>query len=422
MADQNQNPQNSQNSQTQIPGTFRTLKTDLGEVSPQDRLQQAGNFVQARPALESTPSPTPVVSISTPEKTVASTSTLQTAEKKDVPATEAKPKESYSWSNMSSSQVNIPKTDNNINLSTVSNNSSKSGFSVLDDTIDLPLNNSLNKDININSNENSFNNIPASSDLNINNFNPNQSNTVNPKSNLKPIISGVIVIVLLVLIGGGIYLFNTSRTNNNNTSTNNTSTNNTDQPPTPNPEPNTTPIESPLFANIPKVNVAFVDSEPIRRTITSRLADKKDVLIELNLIKDNTKISLIDTSAAFGLNIPFINDIKQYWFYAYNQEGIYKLTAVIELNEGKQAREIVDNWGNSIPRDLSGFSINLPSRIVNTPNIKNTTIVTDSGKSFNNNYYNYTSPVDSIDVSSYENYILMASSQDSMRYILKQIP
>jgi len=412
MADQNQNPQNINS----LPGNLRTLKTDVEEFnnSPQDRLQQAGNFIQAIPTLESNStinSTTPV----TPSTTAIENKVV---EKKDIPSNEVNSKPNYSWSNMSSSQVNIPKTDNNINLSTVSNNSNKSGFSVLDDTIDLPLNNSLNKDININSNENSFNNIPASSDLNINNLNPNQSNTVKPKSNLKPIISGVIVIVLLVLIGGGIYLFNTSRTNNNNTST----TNNTDQPPTPNPEPSIPPIEeAPLFDNIPKLDVTFVDSEPIRRTISSLLADKKDTLIELNLIKDGNKISLLDISTVFGFNIPFINDIKQYWFYAYNQEGIYKLTAVIQLASDKKAEELVANWGNSIPRDLSGFSINLPSRIVNTPNIKNTTIVTDSGNTFNNYYYNYTSPSDSIDVSSYKNYILMASSQNSMKYILDQI-
>jgi hypothetical protein len=81
----------------------------------------------------------------------------------------------------------------------------------------------------------------------------------------------------------------------------------------------------------------------------------------------------------------------------------------------------VENWSNSIPRDLAGFSINLPSRIVNNPQIKTSTITNNSGKVFNNYYYNYTSPSDSIDVSSYENFILLASSQDSMRYILEQI-
>ena len=61
----------NQNSQNSFPGTIRTLKTDLGidtPTNPQDRLQQAGNFVQARPTLEPTPATTkpPVNAIPTP--------------------------------------------------------------------------------------------------------------------------------------------------------------------------------------------------------------------------------------------------------------------------------------------------------------------------------------------------------------------
>lgn len=445
MSDQNQNSQNS------FPGTIRTLKTDLGidtPTNPQDRLQQAGNFVQARPTLEPTPATTkpPVNAITTPTPAPAPTpiapglnpiSENKTVEKKDIPATEVNPKPTYSWSNMNLAQPSTPKTEFNLNVkqenlnnpiptkSNVSDN--KPGFSVLEDTIDLPLDNKVNTNLN-KSNENQINTNIFNTDqksnktedlnLNIPNF---QDSNVKPKSksSTKSIISIVVVVVLLLLIGGGVYAFNISKNNApSKTTENKTDTNNT---PIPNPE---VVVSNPLFKGIPKIDIAFVDTQPIRQTILSQLADKKDSLIELNLTKDSNKVALTDIADALILTIPtdILSSLKDYWLYGYNQEGIYKLTAVIQLSEDKIAKESVDNWLNSIPRDLSGFSINLPSRIVNVPTIKNTTVINNSGKSFTNNYYNYTSPADSIDVSSYENYILMASSKDSMRYILNQIP
>ena len=411
MSDQNQNSQNS------IPGTLRTLKTDLGidQSNPQDRLQQAGNFVQARPTID-TPDLAP--------------SENQVVEKKDIPVATSTSTPSYSWSNMSSSQPSNSKIDFNLetkkdtpsspSFNTTNNISgNKSGFSVLEDNINIPLE---NKVVNNYNNQTpspevapiAIDSSSQSTKFDINSLELDDEGVSKPKSSLKSIISAVVVVLLLVLIGGGIYLFNTSRTNTNNVTTNN-------QTPEPTPEPQ--PVDTPLLTNIPKVDISFVDSEPIRRTILSRLSDKKDSLIELNLTKDGNKVSLTDVSDALTLTIPanISSELKNYWLYAYNQEGIYKLTAVMQLNEDINTREVVETWGNSIPRDLSGFSINLPSRIVNIATIKTSTITSDNGKSFNNNYYNYTSPADSIDVSNYENYILMASSQDSMRYILNQI-
>jgi hypothetical protein len=122
-----------------------------------------------------------------------------------------------------------------------------------------------------------------------------------------------------------------------------------------------------------------------------------------------------------GITIPSIGTIENYKFYAYNQQGVYKLVAVLGLVEDQEAKTFVENWSSAIPRDLAGFSINLPSRIVNSPEIKKSTITNNSGKVFDNYYYNYTSSTDSIDVSSYENFVLIASSQDSMKYVLEQI-
>lgn len=455
-------PDQNQNSQNPLPGTLRTLKTDLdigGVDNPQDRLQQAGNFIQARPTLDPTPAPAPIP-VSTPAPTpatvppVSTTATIENkvVEKKDIPATEVKPKPSYSWSNMSPAQNNSPKVEFNLDVkkdtpaptsSPVSNPTTistpnpstnkadnKSGFSVLEDTIDLPLDNKVQTDINkpneVKIPSSGFKLEPKTSSQSVE-FNLNGASVqetevaTKPKSSMKSVISIFVVLVLLTLIGGGVYAFNMSRNSMPPKITDNPTDTNTNNTPTPTPEVVTS---NPLFKDISKIDIAFVDTEPIRQTILAQLSEKRDTFIELNLTKDGNKVSLKDVSDALILTIPtdILSSLKDYWLYGYNQEGIYKLTAVIQLNPDKVAKELVDNWANSIPRDLSGFSINLPSRIVNTPAIKSVTITSNSGKSFNNNYYNYTSPADSIDVSSYENYILMASSQDSMRYILNQIP
>ena len=454
MSDQNTQNQNSQNL---ISGTLRTMKKDLdlgGIPNPQDRLQQAGNFVQARPEVDVKSAPTPAIPVNPIPKPISNSIPTLTPtptedkiiDKKDIPATtntlntNSQPKPTYSWSNMNISKPDVTREDfiadtkkdtpNNIPLTSTPNKSdNKSGFSVLEDTIDLPINNT-NKDINtLSANQVNPGKFVAetksanpSTEFNFSELNTQDNSiTANPKtkSSMKSIVSIVVVVVLLILIGGGIYAFNMSR---------NSATKVTENKPVDNtnttPNPASAPKSTPLLTGIPKVDIAFVDTEPIRQTILSQLNSKKDSLIELNLTKDSNKVALTDVADALVLVIPtdILSNLQDYWLYAYSQEGIYKLTAILELNNDKQAKEVVDNWSNSIPRDLSGFSINLASRIVNTPTIKKTVITTNSGKIFDNNYYNYTSPADSIDVSSYENYILMASSKDSMRYILNQIP
>lgn len=454
MADQNTQNQNSQN---QISGTLRTMKTDLdlgSNPNPQDRLQQAGNFVQARPDTDTKPTPVPLVNPVIPTnpipqstQTIPNSTSIVSPDKKDIPTTtnipntNSQPKPAYSWSNMNIAKPDIIKEDfvadtkketpNNI-PTTPNKVDNKSGFSVLEDTIDLPLNNTKPTQTanTLNANKANLGAFVAepktdnmSTEFNLNGLNSQDNNISVPKPKLKSSINTfvpiIIVVILLVLIGGGVYAFNISR-NSNTKVAENKPADNTTTTPTPAPTPKSTP----LLTGIPKVDIAFVDTEPIRQTILSQLSSKKDPLIELNLTKDNNRVSLTDIADVMALVIPtdILSSLQDYWLYAYSQEGIYKLTAILEVNKDKQAKELVDNWSNSIPRDLSGFSINLPSRIVNTPTINKTVITTNSGKSFDNNYYNYTSPADSIDVSSYENYVLMASSQASMRYILNQIP
>lgn len=313
----------------------------------------------------------------------------------------------------------------------------KSGFSVLDDSIDFPLD---NKDIapttipnfNVNKSSTSNPNLEPStliSNLDVNK--PNDQFDINSlnlqddiadskpkKSSVKNLIPFAVVIVLLVLIGGGVYLYFNMSNQGNTTVTTNTDTNvdtdNTDNTTT------TPSFNSPLTVSS-TLDIAFVDSEPIRRTIATLLSDKSDTLIKLNLTKDNNTISLIDMADVLDITIPSIGTIKNYEFYAYNQQGVYKLVAVLGLPSGQDAKSFIDNWANSIPRDLAGFSINLPSRIVNDPQIKKSTVTNSAGNIFENYYYNYTSPTDSVDVSSYENFVLIASSQDSMKYVLEQI-
>jgi hypothetical protein len=440
MADQNQN---------QITGTLRTLKTDLelNKLNPQDRLQQAGNFVQARPETSNNLGALNTADVSLSNITSSPNIPLQESktenQKKDIPTAnpESNPKPNYTWSNMSSPSSPSPAFNpNNVKPTITTQNQQsqpviepKSGFSVLDDSIDLPLD---NKDIapttipNLNVNKSSTPNPnlePSTLISNLDVNKPNEQldiNTLNlqndvtdskpKKSSLKNLISFTVVIVLLVLIGGGVYFYFNISNPVNTTVTTNTDTDNTDDT-TP-----TSSFSSPLTASS-ILDISFVDSEPIRRTIATLLSDKSDTLIKLNLTKDNNAISLIDIADVLGITIPLIGTIENYEFYVYNQQGVYKLVSVLGLPSDQNAKSFIDNWSNSIPRDLAGFSINLPSRIVNDPQIKKSTVTNSAGNIFENYYYNYTSPTDSVDVSSYENFVLIASSQDSMKYVLEQI-
>lgn len=407
MADQNQNT---------IPGTLRTLKTDLdlNNTNPQDRIQQAGNFVQARPDLNSPVTP-PVENTSNK----GNVSVLDIAvTKQDIPqSTDTKPQDpGYSWSNIN---TNTSPTTVDIKKDIATPNSSvakpdiKSGFSALDESVDLPVNDLVKGD------SNTPNTPPTPPLSNIPDFTVPQNDISAPssKSSSKAIITGLVVVVLLGLIGTGIYFYITRST-----VTTPTQTNTTPQPNTPTPPDENLTIK-PLFAGITKSDIAFNDSEPIRKTITTNLNGQKTSFIELNLTKDNKKVSLADMSTAFGIVIPteITDNATEYWLYAYNQEGIYKLNATIQLKAGQNAKTLVDNWSTSIPRDLSAFSLSSPSRIVNKPEVKTSTITNTAGKLFTNYYYNYTSPTDSTDVSSVENYIVVASSQNSMKYLLNQI-
>lgn len=424
MANQDQN-------QNIIPGTLRTLKTDLSSdnLAPQDRLQQAGNFVQARPDLNSSATPLKTVSQdSTPINTSESTN------KQDVPVntnSKQESKSTYSWTN-SNLKVGSPST----------------GFSALDDTIDLPLENNSNQaqtntPPNVNPTLSSIGDTSKSvfpelskddivGDFKTSNINSNTTitdefnfnsdvNEVSPTSKSNGILVAGIVIVLLGLIGGGIYVFNANQPSQKQQA-NTDSTNTTNEAPNPTPSQNDN-TSKPLFSTNTKIDVAFIDSEPIRKTILSNLISQKETLVEMNLTKNGSKISLVDLASVLGINIPptIINNVADYKLYAYNQQGVYKFTATIQLNQDQDAKSLVESWAPSIPRDMAAFSLNVASRIVNTPTIKTSIITSASGIIFNNNYYNYTSPSDSIDVSSSKNYVIMASSQDSMRFLLDQI-
>lgn len=245
-----------------------------------------------------------------------------------------------------------------------------------------------------------------------------QSQSSKKKSSFKGVFSAIILIILVGLIGGGIYLYMNMRS----TTPAPTVSDNDNIIPPDNTEPPSSEVR-PIIQPTKKIDIAFLDTEPIRKTIATKLNTESGSLIEMNLTKDNVKVNLIDLSTALGITLPsdITSELVDYWMYAYRQEGIYKLTAVIQLKDNKDANASLTNWAVSIPRDMSGFSLNSASRIVTSPEIKKSIITAPTGKVFNNYYYNYTSNTDSIDVSSNENYIIMASSQDSMKYMTEQI-
>ncbi len=400
-----------------IPGSLRTLKTDLSlDTNPQDRIQQAGNFMQARPSMDmSNNTQVPV------EDTVV-TPDIVSEPLKDTQKVNVEPQKpggGYSWSNTKEA----PSMDMPVNP--VADTSSKSGFTALDDSMDIPLSSSMPNMNPVNSTPN-----PAAPDA-VKPTSPNtsvsgmgemsfdtQTQSPKKKSSFKGVFSAIILILLIGLIGGGIYLYMNIR------STAPAPTVSDNDNPTP-PDNTETPVSTArsIIQPTKKIDIAFLDTEPIRRTISTQLNPENGALIELNLTKDNVKVNLIDLSTAMGITLPveITSELVDYWMYAYRQEGIYKLTGIIQLKDGKDASAALMNWSASIPRDMSGFSLNSASRIVTSPEIKRSIITSPTGKVFNNYYYNYTSNTDSIDVSSNANYVIMASSQDSMKYMTEQI-
>lgn len=410
MEDKNQNT---------IPGTLRTLKTDLSsDKNPQDRIQQAGNFMQARPTMDmSNNSQVPI------EDNIVTPDIVATP---PVDAQKAKPETQklggYSWSNTKEApSMDMPVTS-------VVDTPTKSGFTALDDSMDIPLSSSMPS-----SNPITITPTPPPADT-AKSISSTPSNTTTSnmgemsfdtqpqspkkKSSFKGVFSAIILIILVGLIGGGIYFYMNIR------STSPTPTISDNDNPIP---PNNTETPSseirPIIQPTKKIDIAFLDTEPIRKTIATKLNSENGSLIEMNLTKDNVKVNLIDLSTALGITFPadITSELVDYWMYAYRQEGIYKLTGVIQLKDNKDAGASLTNWAVSIPRDMSGFSLNSASRIVTSPEIKRSIITGPTGKVFNNYYYNYTSNTDSIDVSSNVNYIIMASSQDSMKYMTEQI-
>lgn len=403
-----------------IPGSLRTLKTDLSlDNNPQDRIQQAGNFMQARPSMDMSNNPQAPVedTMVTPDIVSEPSKDTQT-----VNVETSKPGGAYSWSNTKEA----PSMDMPVNP--VGDMSAKSGFTALDDSMDIPLSSSMPSLNPVDSKP-----IPPTPDTVKPNssISPNtmsggtgemtfdtQSQSPKRKSSLKGVFSAIILILLIGLIGGGIYLYMNIRST---TPAPTVSDNDNSTPPDNTETPSS--ITRPIVQPTKKIDIAFLDTEPIRRTISTQLNPENGALIELNLTKDNVKVNLIDLSTALGITFPaeITSELVDYWMYAYRQEGIYKLTGIIQLQDGKDAAATLMNWSTSIPRDMSGFSLNSASRIVTSPEIKRSIITSPTGKVFNNYYYNYTSNTDSIDVSSNANYIIMASSQDSMKYMTEQI-
>jgi hypothetical protein len=449
-----------QKNQNQISGTLRTLQTDISG-DPQDRLQQAGNFVQARPEV--------VVSTSAPQNPTNQSVTGATpdpntvnpnTEKKDIPEVNTTDKPTYSWTNSSPeiSSENKPPISVDMQKTPVSPSNTpnsattKPSLSVLDDSIDFtnattPASlsvtpSTLNSSATMQSTgaKPDLGSLPTPEQQVYSSFNTGDNFSLEDKLEDKPEDkpkrkpikkTGIIVGLLILLIGVGVYIYTTNSFNlatilNFSSSPNTNTTPDTAQPTEPDTVRGTPFVVTPEIISI---DISQDSNETIRNNILLILNREggtvKSELTELLLVKgeNQPKLSLEEFAQIFGFNLSpeIVDKAKDYWIYVYNQQGIYKLASVIELFDDSTAQTLVTNWGSSIPRDMAPFSLSSPSRIVNAaPELKTSTFVNSKGETFVNNYYNYTSNTDSIDVSTTSNYIILSSSQDAMGYITGQ--
>lgn len=193
--------------------------------------------------------------------------------------------------------------------------------------------------------------------------------------------------------------------------------------PTPDPivDPIEDPVEDPILVGVRPIRPVsstsvIIDTAAIRSDILAELSGTTESLVEVTL-KDQTgtDLSFEDVADAMGLVVPgsITDEILDSWMYVYNQEGIYKIAAAVQLNEGVDAPALVQSWSTSIPRDMTGFSLSSISRGVTTPEIRSAEVELD-GTPATNYFYNYGEPTNSIDVASTGEYILFGSSQETM--------
>jgi len=298
-------------------------------------------------------------------------------------------------------------------------------------------NNPLFKEMSVDSNSNG----PVN-----NNVNPIPTYDDNlPKKSNKMIYYIIGGVVVILLVGGGVAFFLLGNSGVDNNQANNDTQNTDESVPTLPSEDDTedddvvvdNPVDEDLdmdsgidededsdslFAGVSMVPVV-VKPTSIRSDIIAKVSGLQEEVIYLDLKNEaGTKISLREFASYMGITIPesILSGNSKWWTYAYKEQGLYKITNVLEMNNNA-TESFIEEWKPAISRNMSGYSLNSSSRGISTVDPSQTTITTSDGRQVLVYFYNYTTPSNSIDIGYIKDdkYIFMASSKFSMEALIK---
>ncbi len=433
--DNNQNKKN-------IPGTFTTMKDDMSnaKLSPEDRLQQAGSFMIDEPSAES------VKATEFDSKQKSFQAAPQT--KKDASATQ-EPSGSLSGFSFDDDDDVASVPEKSSESAKVSHQpSSGLDFSQLDD-IDSPLlapqssPSAPKQDVSLDnifeSKESSlegFGGLASGSGLTDFSLEDKPEPKKKKKSKAPVIVGGMLM--LLIIVGVSVYALDTQINIFGPDSTQDPVedldlSEGVEDPIVPGEEtPIEEPIEepviedgTPLIALDTVVPVTLVEGGNIRTDILNTISDETEELIEVTLLtSDGSPVPFSEVQSEMSIDTPQVlsDAVIDYWLYAYNQEGIYKIGAILELEKSVSTDQLVVDWLPDIPADMSGFSLSSSSRSFSeTSSMQSSEVTAPSGKVLASYFYNYTEPSNSIDITYIDEYVLLGSSQLTMEALISSL-
>ncbi len=417
-----------------VPGTFTTMKDALEpqHSSPEDRLHQAGNFLSENAERSSEP---------------ANVSEFDST-KKNPQVTGDVDKSSLSEKKSKLSGLSI---DSDQPTQSKDPESKELDFSRLDDNDFKMSSSNLGSTIESSSQKRSLDDTSSFSDTisldledESKDFSFEKSQAPTPKKSKTPFVVGG-VLVILIIVGVSVYILedqlNILGTGTEQEEVEDLDLSEEDQDdddisfefeddigdtfgPTDPGEDDESFIPgsgTPLVISEAEVTVALNGEGNIRTEILTELSEQGSRLIEVTLAgSDNLPLTFEQYQNLLGIQTParVMNSVQDYWVYAYNQDGIYKLATILQLDSSEDTQEITESWLDTIPQDLSSFSLSSSSR--NAPidaSMNSSEVLTRNNRTLRNYFYNYTEPTNSIDVTYINDYIIIASSQATMDHL-----
>lgn len=425
---QNQNKKN-------IPGTFTTMKDDVenANLSPEERLQRAGSFAIDEPAA---PESVEVTGFDSNEKSFQPPTTVDKApieekasslsgfsfEDDEAPTPSTQPNKGLDFSQLDDEDFKTPepKTTPPVGASSTSKDVS------FDDIFESS-----------NSSFGDSGSIEPSSD----DFSFDDEPPVKKKKKSKtPVIVGG-VLMLLILVGVSVYALDTqlnifgpatnpqpvedldlSDGGNTDVGDGTVDPVTPEEPVDTDPQDTFVPGSGTQLVSADLVASVVVGENNIRTDILNELSGVTSPLTEITLAgSDELPLSFTQFQESLGIQTPtaLADSVTDYWVYAYNQEGIFKLAVILQLEASVSTDQVVVDWLPTIPQDLSGFSLSSSSRSASGEAVmQSSEVLTPSGQPLTNYFYNYTEPTNSIDVTYVDNYVVLSSSQLTMEALI----